>query len=148
MQMNHFWLILDIFLNKYSGTGFTNLVVTGEEFNFPYINWNLGCPIVSDPETVEFCNVLGHFFLLQKNHHVTRDTSNPSTNGNILDLVLTNNEYLIKYALVHTNAFDSDHHPLTLSSYMLRKQGHKMLDVKFIKRFQINPASGPLFTTA
>ena len=43
------------FLDKYSGTGLTNLVVVGD-FNFPNIDWNLGCPTGSDPETVEFCN--------------------------------------------------------------------------------------------
>ena len=51
------------FLDKYSGTGLTNLVVVGD-FNFPNIDWNLGCPTVFDPETVEFCNVLDDFFLL------------------------------------------------------------------------------------
>ena len=64
------------FLDKYSGTGLTNLVVVGD-FNFPNIDWNLGCPTGYDPESVEFCNVLDDFFLLQKNLHVTRDTSNP-----------------------------------------------------------------------
>lgn len=68
---------------------------------------------MSDPETVEFCNVLDDFFLLQKNLYVTRDTSNPGSHGNILDLVLTNNEFLVEDVLVHQNAFDSDHHPLT-----------------------------------
>ena len=57
------------FLDKYSGTGLTNLVVVGD-FNFPNIDWNLGCPTGSDPETVEFCNILDDFFLLQKNLHV------------------------------------------------------------------------------
>ena len=68
---------------------------------------------MSHPETVEFCNVLDDLFLPQKNLHVTRDTSNPYTYGSILDLVLTNTEYLIKDVLMHPNAFDFDHHPLT-----------------------------------
>ena len=71
------------------------------------------CPTRSDPETVEFCNVLDDFFLLRKNLHVTRDTSNPGSHGNILDLVLTNDEFLVDEVLVHPNAFDSDHDPLT-----------------------------------
>lgn len=83
------------FWGKYSGTGLTNLVVVGD-FNCPNIDWNLGCPTVSDPETVEFCNVLDDFFFLQKNLHVTRDTSNTGRHGNILDLVLTNDAFLAK----------------------------------------------------
>ena len=105
------------FLDKYSGTGLTNLVVVGD-FNFPNTDWNLGCPTGSDPETVEFCNVLDDFFLLQKNLHVTRDTSNPGSHGNILDLVLTNDEFLVDDVLVHPNAFDSDHHPLTFKLHV------------------------------
>ena len=105
------------FLDKYSGTGLTNLVVVGD-FNFPNIDWNLGCPTGSDPETVEFCNILDDFFLLQNNLHVTRDTSNPGSNGNILDLVLTNDEFLVDDVLVHPNAFDSDHHPLTFKLHV------------------------------
>ena len=107
------------FLDKYSGTGLTNLVVVGD-FNFPNIDWNLGCPTGSDPETVEFCNVLDDFFLLQKNLHVTRDTSNPGSHGNILDLVLTNDEFLVDDILVHPNAFDSDHHPLTFKLHVTK----------------------------
>ena len=105
------------FLDKYSGTGLTNLVVVGD-FNFPNIDWNLGCPTGSDPETVEFCNVLDGFFLLQKNLHVTRDTSNSGSHGNILDLVLANDEFLVEDVLVHPNAFDSYHHPLTFKLYV------------------------------
>lgn len=70
---------------------------------------------------MEFCNVLDDFFLVQKNH-VTRDTSNSGSHGNILDLVLTN---AMMSFLVHLNAFDS-HHPLTF----LRKQGQEMLNLK------------------
>ena len=66
--------------------------------------------LIVHPETVEFCN---DFFILQKNLHVTRDTSNPGLHGNILDLVLTNDEFLVDEVLVHPYAFDSDHHPLT-----------------------------------
>ena len=41
------------FLVRYSRTGLSNLVVTGD-FNFPHIDWNLGCPTKSDPETEDF----------------------------------------------------------------------------------------------
>ena len=37
------------------------------------------------------------------------------TGGNILDLVLTNNEFLVRDVSVHPNAFDSDHSPLTFT---------------------------------
>lgn len=112
------------FLSKYSGTGLTNLVVV-EDFNFRNIDWNLGCPIVCDPETVEFCNVLGDFFLLQKSLHMTRDTNDPGFHGNILDLVLTNNEFLVEDAFVHPNAFDSDYHPLTFNLRVKKNKAKK-----------------------
>ena len=67
---------------------------------------------------MEFCNILDDFFLLQNNLHVTRDTSNPGSHGNILDLVLTSDEFLVDDVLVHPNAFDSDHHPLTFKLYV------------------------------
>ena len=37
------------------------------------------------------------------------------TEGNILDLVFTNNEFLVRDVSVHPNAFDSDHSPLTFT---------------------------------
>ena len=36
----------------------------------------------------------------------------------ILDLVLTNDEFLVDDVLVHPNAFDSDHHPLTFKLHV------------------------------
>ena len=100
------------FLVKHPGTGLSNLVVTGD-FNFPHIDWNLGCPTKPDPETEYFCNILDDFFLVQKNLHATRDQRNPGPSGNILDLVLTNNDILVEDVVVHPHAFDSDHHPFT-----------------------------------
>ena len=100
------------FLVKYSRTGLSNLVVTGD-FNFPHVDWNLGCPTKSDPETEDFCNILDDFFLVQKNLHATRDLRNSGSSGNVLDLVLTNNDILVEDVVVHPHAFDSDHHPLT-----------------------------------
>ena len=69
---------------------------------------------------MEFCNILDDFFLLQNNLHVTRDTSNPGSHGNILDLVLTNDEFLVDDILVDPNAFDSDHHPLTFKLHVTK----------------------------
>ena len=98
------------FLFKYSRTGLSNLVVTGD-FNFPHIDWNLGCPTKPHPETDDFCNILDDFFLVQKNLHATRDLRNSGPSGNILDLVLTNNDILVEDVVVHPHVFDSDHHP-------------------------------------
>ncbi|XP_068756536.1 uncharacterized protein [Montipora capricornis] len=100
------------FLVKYSRTGLSNLVVTGD-FNFPHIDWNLGCPTKPDPETEDLCNILDDFFLVQKNLHATRDLRNSGPSGNILDLVLTNNDILVEDVVVHPRAFDSDHHSIT-----------------------------------
>ena len=100
------------FLDKYSRTGLLNLIVTGD-FNFPNIDWYTGSSFRSDPSADEFCNILGDFFLIQKNMFATRGLCN--TKGNILDLVLTNNEFLVRDVSVHPNAFDSDHFPLTFT---------------------------------
>ena len=99
-------------LVKYSGTGLSNLVET-EDFNFTHIDWNLGCPKKPDPETEDFCNILDDFFLVQKNLHASRELRNPGLSGNILDLVLTNNDILVEDVVVHPHAFNSDHHPLS-----------------------------------
>jgi len=61
----------------------------------------------------DFCNIPDDFFLIQKNMHATRDSRNPGSLGNILDLVLTNNDSLVEKVVVRPNVFDSDHHPLT-----------------------------------
>ena len=104
------------FLVKYSRTGLSNLVVTGD-FNFPHIDWNLGCPTKPHPETEDFCNMLDDLFLVQKNLHATRDLRNSGPSGNILDLVLTNNDILVEDVVVHPHVFDSDHDPLTFKSH-------------------------------
>ncbi|XP_068739259.1 uncharacterized protein [Montipora capricornis] len=100
------------FLDKYSRTGLSNAIVTGD-FNFPNIDWYTGSPFRSDPSTEEFCNILGDFFLIQKNMSATRGLG--VSEGNILDLVLTNNEFLVRDVSVHPNAFDSDQSPLTFT---------------------------------
>ena len=70
--------------------------------NFPNIDWYTGSPFRSDPSTEEFCHILGDFFLIQKNMSTTRGLG--ITEGNILDLVLTNNEFLVRDVSVHPNA--------------------------------------------
>lgn len=95
-------------------TGLSNLIVTGD-FNFPRVNWNTSCPTRSDVGTEDFCNILNHHFLLQLNLNPTHNSTNVVSPGNILDLVLTNNESFAKEVTVHHYAFGSDHHPVTFS---------------------------------
>ena len=45
--------------------------------------------------------------------HVTCDSRNPGSLGNILDLVLTNNDLLVEEIVVRPDASDLDYHPLT-----------------------------------
>ena len=106
------------FLVIYSRTVLLNLVVTGD-FNFPHIDWNLGCPTKRDLETEDFFfNILDDFFLVQKNLHATRDLRNSGPCGNILDLVLTNNDILVEDEVVRTHLTQTIIH--LLSSFMLR----------------------------
>ena len=44
------------FTNRCSRIGLSDLVVTSD-FNYPNIDWNLGRPVVSDPDTEEFFNI-------------------------------------------------------------------------------------------
>ncbi|PFX27691.1 RNA-directed DNA polymerase from mobile element jockey [Stylophora pistillata] len=83
------------FLAKYSETGLSNLIVAGD-FNFPHVNWYAGCPTCSDVGTEDFCNILDDYFLLQLNLNPTHNSTNVASPGNILDLVLTSNESLVK----------------------------------------------------
>ena len=125
------------FLDKYSRTGLSNLIVTGD-FNFPNIDWYTGSPFRSDPSTEEFCNILGDFFLIQKNMSATRGLG--ITEGNILDLVLTNNEFLVRDVSVHPNAFDSDHFPLafTLVAKFNRPKNVKFKELRKITKKHIH----------
>lgn len=86
-------------------------MVTGD-FNFPNIDWNLGYSSNSRLESESFCDILDNYFLIQTIMHVTRDSRTPGSLGNILNLVLTNNDLIVE-VVVRPNAFDSDHHPLT-----------------------------------
>ena len=72
---------------RYSRTGLANLVVTGD-FNYPNIEWNLGCSIDSHPEAEDFCNILDDFFFIQKNMYAARDSRNPNLDK-FLDIVLS-----------------------------------------------------------
>lgn len=105
---------LNQFLDKVSRTGLSNLIITGD-FNFPHIDWCTGRPLRYDPSTEEFCNLLDDFFLIQKKLHVTRDLCSTNSQGNILDLVLNNNDFLVRDVSLHPNTFDFDHYPLTFT---------------------------------
>ena len=54
-------------------------------------------------------------FLLQVNSNITRYSANSTDSGNILDLVLTNNEHLVSDVSVHPESFNSDHLPLSFA---------------------------------
>ena len=133
------------FLDKHSRTGLSNLIVTGD-FNFPNIDWYTGSPFRSDPSTEELCNILGDFFLIQKNMSPTRGLG--LTEGNILDLVLTNNEFLVRDVSVHPNAFDSDHSPLTFTLVAKSNEDQRMCRGKCAAtRKRISLACGRLYIT-
>lgn len=72
-----------------------------------------GSPFRSDPRTKEFYNILGDFFPINRDMSATHGLC--ITEGNILDLVFTNNEFLVGDVSVHPNAFDSDHFPLAFT---------------------------------
>ena len=104
------------FLDVTSNTGVTDVVITGD-FNFPCMDWSTGSATVTDNLTESFCEILDDNFLIQTNHYVTRfkDTGSAISSGNILDLVLTNNDALIVDTSVYPNSFDSDHLPVCFS---------------------------------
>lgn len=102
------------FLNNYSSTNISNLIVVGD-FNFSHIDWCTGTPYVSDPDTVDFCCLIQDYFLLQVNPNITRYAANSTDSGNILDLVLTNNEHLVSDVSVHPDSFNSDHFPVSFA---------------------------------
>lgn len=106
------------FLDVASNTGVTDVVITGH-FNFPCVDWSTGSATVADNLTESFCEILDDNFLIQTNHYITgskdRDTGSAVSSGNILDLVLTNNDALIVNTSVYPHSFDSDHLPVCFS---------------------------------
>lgn len=101
------------FLDNYSSTNISNLIVVAD-FNFPHTDWRTSTSYVCDPDTADFCCLIQDHFLLQVNSNITRYSANSTGSGNILDLVLTNNEYLITDVSVHPDSFNSDHFPVSL----------------------------------
>ena len=67
---------------------------------------------------------------------MTRDTSNSGSHGNILDLVLTNDEFLVEDILMHPNAFDSDHHPLTFKLHVKKTRPRNAQRKVYCDNFQ------------
>ena len=102
------------FLDKVTGTGIADLIITGD-FNFTCVDWTIGSPTLPDKLTETFCEIVDDHFLTQLhvNSYITRPNgSKSSSSGNILDLVLMNNDSLIEGITVHPNGFDSDHFPV------------------------------------
>lgn len=102
------------FLNNYSSTNISNLIVVGD-FNFPHVDSRTGTPYVSDPDTEDFCCLIQDHFLLQVNSNITRYSANSTDSGNILDLVLTNNEHLVADVSVHSENFNTDDLPVSFA---------------------------------
>ena len=101
------------FLNNASKTGIADLVITGD-FNFPYVDWSTCLPTTAGFLTETFCEILDDYFLTQTNFNVTRPNASSfiTSHGNILDLVLTNNESLIEGTTTYPHGFNSDHFPV------------------------------------
>lgn len=59
------------FLNNYSSTNISDLIVVGD-FNFPHIDWRTGTSYVSDPDTADFYCLIHDHFLVQVNSNITR----------------------------------------------------------------------------
>ena len=80
------------------------------------MDWSTGSATVADNLTESFCEILDNF-LIQTNHYITRfkDTGSAISSGNILDLVVTNNDGLIVDTSVYPHSFDSDHLPVCFS---------------------------------
>ena len=93
-----------------SNTGVTDVVITGD-FNFPCVDWSTGSATIADDLTKSFYEILNDHFLTQTNHYITRfkDTGSAVSSGNILDLVLTNNNALIADTSVYPHSLDSHH---------------------------------------
>ena len=102
------------FPNNYSSTNISTLIVLGD-FNFPHIDWRTGTFYVSDPDAADFCCLIQDHFLLQVNSNITRYSANSTDSGNILDLVLANNEHLVSDVSVHPDSFNSDYLPVSFA---------------------------------
>ena len=66
LMLTYFLFQLGQFLDKFSRTGLSNLIDTGD-FKYPHIDWCTGCLLRSDPSTEEFCNLLDDFFSNSEN---------------------------------------------------------------------------------
>lgn len=102
------------FPNNYSSTNISTLIVLGD-FNFPHIDWRTGTFYVSDPDAADYCCLIQDHFLLQVNSNITRYSANSTDSGNILDLVLANNEHLVSDVSVHPDSFNSDYLPVSFA---------------------------------
>ena len=102
------------FSNNYSSTNISNLIVLGD-FNFPHIDCRTSTSYVSDLDAADFCCLIQDHFLLQVNSNITRYSANSTDSGNILDLVLANNEHFVSDVSVHPDSFNSDYLPVSFA---------------------------------
>lgn len=72
--------------------------------------------------------------MVQKNIHTTQVLRNSGPSGNILGLVLTNNDILVEDEVVHPHAFDSDHHPLTFNFHAEMRRPNNIQKVYCYKK--------------
>ena len=93
------------------------MVITGD-FYFLCVDWSNGSPTTADNSTELFCEILNDYFVIQKNCHITcpHYFESASSSGNITDLVLMNNDSLIKETAVYPYTFDSDHFPVCFTN--------------------------------
>lgn len=79
-----------------SVNSFLDAVSNTDDFNLPCVDLSTGSATVADNLTKSFCEILYDHFLTQTNHYITRfkNTGSAVSSGNILDLVLTNNDAL------------------------------------------------------
>ena len=78
-----------------------------------HIDWRTGTFYVSD--AADNCCLIQDHFLLQVNSNITRYSANSTDSGNILDLVLANNEHLVSDVSVHPDSFNSDYLPVSFA---------------------------------
>ena len=87
------------------------------DLNFPHINWD---NLTGNGEADDFLEVVLDNFLEQ---HVT----SPTRRNNILDLVLSNKENLMKNSEVGEELASSDHKSVSLSIKLRKKKLKKIM---------------------
>ncbi|XP_028399956.1 uncharacterized protein LOC114523279 [Dendronephthya gigantea] len=100
------------FLQKVDILHSNNKIVILGDFNFPTINWSSPCFTSPTSDESLFCETLYDYFLTQVVACPTRPSSAGSSDGNILDLIITNfPEHVINLDILPPNEtqFRTDH---------------------------------------